>query len=130
MRNRLQRGLWHKAERGELHIAPLTGYQKLSSGEVVLDSDEQARSVIQLIFDKFDELGSARKVLIYLVHHQILLGVRMNRGPRRGQLEWHRPSFSSIWRVLSHPVYAGAYVSGRKNAERRQTTDAARRDPR
>jgi DNA invertase Pin-like site-specific DNA recombinase len=128
MRNRLQRGLWHKAERGELHIAPQTGYQKLSSGEVVLDSDEQARSVIQLIFDKFDELGSARKVLIYLVHHQILLGVRMNRGPRRGQLEWHRPSFSSIWRVLSHPVYAGAYVYGRKKGERRQTTDGVRRD--
>jgi DNA invertase Pin-like site-specific DNA recombinase len=128
MRNRLQRGLWHKAERGELHIAPLTGYQKLSSGEVVLDSDEQARSVIQLIFDKFDELGSARKVLIYLVHHQILLGVRMNRGPRRGQLEWHHPSYSSIWRVLTHPVYAGAYVYGRKKGERRKMADGVRRD--
>ena len=59
MRNRLQRGIWHKAESGELHIAPPVGYQKLPTEEVVLDSDEQARGVIHLIFDKFDELGSA-----------------------------------------------------------------------
>src|SRR5262249_13370822 len=51
MRNRLQRGLWHKAERGEIHIAPPLGYERVPSGEVVLDSDEQVRSVIQLIFD-------------------------------------------------------------------------------
>ncbi len=57
MRNRLQRGTWHKAERGEIFIAPPVGFQKLPSGEVVRDTDEQARSVIQLIFDKFDELG-------------------------------------------------------------------------
>jgi DNA invertase Pin-like site-specific DNA recombinase len=118
MRNRLQRGLWHKAERGEIHIAPPLGYERLPSGEVVLDSDEQARSVIHLIFDKFDELGSARKVLIYLVENQILLGMRHNRGPRRGQLEWRRPQFGTVWRVLTHPVYAGAYVFGRKEVDR------------
>ena len=118
MRNRLQRGIWHKAERGEMHIAPPVGYQKLPSGEVVLDSDEQARSVIRIIFDKFDELGSARKVLIYLVENGIRLGVRINRGARRGQLEWHRPQFGMVWRILSHPNYAGAYVFGRKEVER------------
>lgn len=121
MRNRLQRGIWHKAERGDMHIAPPVGYQKLPSGEVVLDTDEQARGVIHLIFDKFDELGSARKVLIYLVEHDIRLGIRINRGPRRGQLEWRPPTFGIVWRVLVHPIYAGAYVFGRKEAERGPT---------
>lgn len=120
MRNRLQRGIWHKAERGEMHIAPPVGYQKLLSEEVVLDSDEQARSVIHLIFDKFDELGSARKVLIYLVRNGIRLGMRINRGPHRGQLEWREPQFGTVWRILAHPNYAGAYVFGRKRAERGQ----------
>jgi DNA invertase Pin-like site-specific DNA recombinase len=118
MRNRLQRGVWHKAERGEMHIAPPVGYQKLPSGEVVMDSDEQARSVIRLIFDKFDELGSARKVLAYLVNNKISLGMRMNRGPQYGQLEWRRPQYVTLRRVLVHPNYAGAYVFGRKEVER------------
>ena len=73
---------------------------------------------MHLIFDKFDELGSARKVLVYLVNNKILLGMRINRGPRYGQLEWRRPLFATLRRVLSHPNYAGAYVYGRKEVER------------
>jgi DNA invertase Pin-like site-specific DNA recombinase len=128
MRNRLQRGIWHKAERGEMHIAPPAGFQKLPSREVVLDSDEQARSVIHLIFDKFDELGSARKVLVYLVKNKILLGIRINRGPRFGQLEWRRPLFATVRRILTHPNYAGAYVYGRKEVERAKGVCGGRAD--
>ena len=124
MRNRLQRGLMHKAERGELHIAPPLGYERLVSGEIVQDTDEQARDVIHLIFDKFDELGSARKVLIYLIQNNIQLGIRWNRGPRRGQLDWRRPQYGTVLRILTHPNYAGAYVFGRKEIGRGQ---AARR---
>lgn len=115
MRNRLQRGLVNKAERGELHIAPPIGYQRCPSGEIVLDRDEQVRSIIHLIFDKFDELGTARKVLIYLVENQIRLGYRWNRGPRMGELEWRTPNYGTILRILTHPNYAGAYVFGRKD---------------
>jgi DNA invertase Pin-like site-specific DNA recombinase len=130
MRNRLQRGIWHKAENGEMHIAPPVGFQKLASEEVVLDTDEQARSVIHLIFDKFDELGTARKVLAYLVRNGIRLGMRLNRGSRRGQLEWRQPQFGTVWRILAHPNYAGAYVFGRKEVEREQTSGGhARRHP-
>jgi DNA invertase Pin-like site-specific DNA recombinase len=129
MRNRLQRGIWHKAERGEMHVAPPVGYERLPSDEIVQDSDEQARSVIQLIFDKFDELGSARKVLIYLVRNGIRLGMRLNRGPRRGTLEWRKPQFGTVWRILTHPNYAGAYVFGRKEVEPGQKTGKHRRFP-
>jgi len=83
MRNRLERGKQNKAERGELHIAPPLGYERLASGEVVLDTDEQARGVIRLVFDKFAELGTARKVLAYLMRNGIRFGFRWNRGPRR-----------------------------------------------
>ena len=60
-------------------------------------------------------------MLIYLVENGIRLGFRINRGPRRGQLEWRQPQFGTVWRILSHPNYAGAYVFGRKEAERGQT---------
>jgi DNA invertase Pin-like site-specific DNA recombinase len=115
MRNRLERGKQNKAERGELHIAPPLGYERRPSGEVVLDCDEQARGVIRLIFDKFDELGTARKVLAYLIRNKVRLGFRWNRGPRCGQLDWRAPTYGTVLRVLTHPNYAGAYVFGRKD---------------
>src|SRR5262249_38283716 len=58
MHNRLERGKLHKAERGELVIDVPCGYVKLPNSEVALDPDEQVRATVQLIFDKFAELGS------------------------------------------------------------------------
>ena len=57
-RNRLERGRDNKAQRGELFFSVPLGYVILPTGEVDFDPDEQAREVIRLIFDKFDELGT------------------------------------------------------------------------
>src|SRR4051812_34645420 len=62
LRNRLLRGSRNKAERGELFLHVPLGYLKVSSDEVIQEPDEQARGIIQLIFEKFDELGSAYAV--------------------------------------------------------------------
>jgi DNA invertase Pin-like site-specific DNA recombinase len=59
LRNRLLRGSRNKAERGELFYFVPLGYLKTSSGEVVQEPDEQARGMIRLVFEKFEELGSA-----------------------------------------------------------------------
>lgn len=113
MRNRLERGKLHKAQRGELFLALPLGYTRLPTGEVIKDPDEQVRLVTQLIFDKFEELGTAYAVLHYLVRHGIQLGMRPQRGPQRGQLVWRRPALSTLFQVLHHPLYAGAYAYGR-----------------
>ncbi len=57
-------------------------------------------------------------MFIYLVNNKILLGMRMNRGPRYGQLEWRQPRYLTVRRILTHPNYAGAYVFGRKEVEK------------
>ena len=85
MRNRLERGRLHKAQRGELFHRVPTGYIKLSSDRVELDPDEQVREVVRLIFDKYDELGTAWGVFHYLVRHNIRLGFRPFHGPHRGE---------------------------------------------
>src|SRR5437870_2641971 len=70
MRNRLERGKLNKAQRGELfHHVPF-GYVKLATGEVALDPDEQARAVVQLLFDKFAELGAVCGLLRYLIRNK------------------------------------------------------------
>jgi len=121
MRDRLQRGRLHKAERGELIFTVPCGYVKLPTGEVAFDPDKQTRSTVQLIFDKFDELGSFGRLYRYLVRNQIRLGVRLLRGLRQGQLEWRAPARSSLDRMLHHPIYAGAYSYGRRRVDHRPT---------
>ena len=47
-------------------MLPPVGYVKLPSGQFALDPDEQAQSVIRLIFDEFDRWGSVRGVMRHL----------------------------------------------------------------
>ena len=112
MRNRLLRGSRNKAERGELFLAVPLGYLKTPAGEVIQEPDEQARGMIELVFDKFDELGSAYAVFRYLVVNGLRLGFRRQRGGRIGELEWRPPSPARILSILRHPIYAGAYAYG------------------
>jgi DNA invertase Pin-like site-specific DNA recombinase len=119
MKNRLDRGRLHKAERGELFHKVPCGYVKLPSGEVAFDPDEQARDVVRLIFDKFNELGSIYGVFHYLIRNGIRLGMRLQSGPLRGQLTWRRPVLPTLNQMLHNPTYAGAYAYGRRREEPR-----------
>jgi len=119
MHNRLERGRLHKAERGELIFDVPCGYVKLPTGEVALDPDEQVRATVQLLFDKFDELGSFSRLFRYLLRNKIRLGTRVHQGPSRGQLEWRPATRSLVGRMLHHPIYAGAYSYGRRRVDRK-----------
>jgi len=121
MRNRLERGKLHKAERGELILTVPCGYLKLPHGEVILDPDEQVRAVVQLVFDKFAELGSFSKVYRYLRQNKISAGCRVQKGPRRGELVWRPISRALLGRMLHHPIYAGAYSYGRRRVDPKRT---------
>jgi DNA invertase Pin-like site-specific DNA recombinase len=114
MRNRLLRGRDNKAARGELfHSVPM-GYLILPTGEVDFDPDEQAREVMQLVFDKFKELGTIYGVFHWLLQHDIKMPVRARTGAKKGQLTWSRPSIPTLAQILRHPIYAGAYAFGRR----------------
>src|SRR6266852_2458123 len=121
MRNRLERGKLHKAERGELILTVPCGYLKLPHGEVILDPDEQVRATVQLVFDKFTELGSFGKVYRYLRRHKIGVGCRVAQGPRRGELVWRPIAPALLGRMLHHPIYAGAYSYGRRCVDAKRT---------
>ena len=128
MRNRLDRGKLNKAARGELFFKVPCGYVKLPSGELAMDPDEQARDVVRSVFDKFDELGSIHAVFRDLLSHGIRLGMRARMAPRRGQLEWRRPSLATLTQMLHNPIYAGAYVYGRRPCDARRKASGASRD--
>ena len=112
LRNRLLRGSRNKAERGELFLSVPVGYFKTPAGEVIQEPDEQARDMIRLVFEKFQELGTAYAVFRYLMQNDLPLGFHRQRGRRIGELEWRPASPNRILSILRHPIYAGAYAYG------------------
>ena len=113
MCQRMHQGRSNKARRGEFFTHVPIGYVRGESGQALMDPDEEVQAVMHLVFDTFDELGTAGAVLRYLVAHQVRFGVRRHDGPTRGQLEWRRPCEGTLLNMLHHPMYAGAYSHGR-----------------
>lgn len=114
MRNRLDRGRLNKARRGELFSHPPVGYVVLPTGQLVKDPDVQAQSTIQMFFEKFTELGSARSLFRWFRQHQVQLPFRPHSGPLKGEIDWRLPGVSIVHQILHHPFYAGAYTFGRR----------------
>ncbi len=79
--------------------------------------------MIELVFEQFERVGTIHGVLRYLVRHQIQMPQRVRFGPSKGELVWRRPNRVTLSHLLHHPIYAGAYVYGRR------PTDAKRKQP-
>jgi DNA invertase Pin-like site-specific DNA recombinase len=120
LQRRMHEGMRNKARRGELFTLPPIGYVKLPTGEFALDPDEQVQTVVRLVFEQFERLGTIRKVLHYFLEHGINVGVRARTRPNRGQLEWRPPILRTITAILHHPIYAGYYCYGRRRVDPRR----------
>ena len=118
MRARLDHGRWHKATRGDLGFAVPRGYLRRPSGEVTLDPDERVRAMIDRVFEVFDRRRSVHGVLRYLVAHNMDLPDRQRVGANKGELIWRPVHRGAVINVLTNPIYAGAYVYGRRLADR------------
>ncbi|VBA32646.1 hypothetical protein LAUMK4_05784 [Mycobacterium persicum] len=116
IKSRLTAGLKHKAAKGELRQGLPVGLDYDEDDRVVLTPDEAAREAIITVFRRFDELGSARQVLIRLREDGVLLPRRAN-GSRR--ITWAPATYPAVHDLLTNPAYAGAFVFGRTRTEKR-----------
>jgi len=117
---RLDAGRLSKAKRGELVQHLPTGLVRAEHEGVVLDPDIHIQKSTRLIFDKFLELGSIRKVLFYFVRKGIKLPRRQHSGLEAGNVIWRSATAAAISSVLTNPAYAGAFVYGRRRGDRRK----------
>ena len=120
LRQRLLQGKMHKARRGALGMPVPTGYLRRSSGDIVLDPDEQVQTVVRRVFDQFERLGSTYAVINELVRRNVQIGVRLRTGPDIGTLVWRRPHRGMIANILRNPIDPGAYVYGRRRTDPRR----------
>jgi DNA invertase Pin-like site-specific DNA recombinase len=116
IRHRLTAGLLHKAAKGELRQGLPVGFVYDEEDKVILDPDEAVVESIATVFRRFDELGSARQVMLSLLEDNFLIP-RRPTGARR--IAWRPASYPAIHDFLTNPTYAGAFVFGRRRDEKR-----------
>lgn len=117
LRLRLDAGRLSKAQRGELVQHVPTGLLRADDGTVILDPDVSVQERIRLVFHKFLELGTVRKVLVYLVRHGLQVPRRQRSGLFAGQVLWRDAAESALISMLKNPAYAGAFVYGRRRTD-------------
>jgi DNA invertase Pin-like site-specific DNA recombinase len=111
LRARLLGGIRNKAARGELHRGlPVGLVRGEADGEVLLHPDESVRAAIQAVFERFAEMGSARRVWLWFRSQGLRFPLQSNT---LAQIHWVVPTYTKIHQVLTNPFYAGVYVYGR-----------------
>ena len=98
-----------KAQRGELLVSASVGYVKTDAPHFEKDPDRRVQEAIALVFRKFGELGTVRQTLWWFLEH----GLQLPGRPASGETVWRRPSYGMLYRVLTNPLYGGAYAYGK-----------------
>ena len=114
-RARAQAALVQKAKRGELIQRVAVGYVRSADDRLEKAPDARVREAIELIFRKFNELGSARGLYFWLTTEKIQLPAVIDG--MGGVVRWQIPRYHSLLSLLQNPVYAGAYAYGRTRTQ-------------
>src|SRR3954463_8744170 len=77
-----------KALRGELRFILPPGYCWNEIGQIEIDPNERVSGVIRLLFDKFQELGSARQVLLWAQDQALKLPITRRNNSSVCKIEW------------------------------------------
>lgn len=117
LRQRLYEGMLNKARRGALYRIVAPGYVRGADGTLVKDPDVRVQDAIALVFRKFRETGSARQAFRWFRDCEVELPVNKSRGGRH-VIVFQLPRLCFVTGIIRNPIYAGAYVYGRRPTEK------------
>jgi len=126
LKQRLVAGMEAKAQRGALIRTLAPGYVTDGQGKVVKNPTLRGQEAIALIFHTFRRTWSARQTFKWFHDQGIELPVNRARDGRVERV-FQLPTVSFIGDVLRNPIYAGAYVYGRRPMEIRLVEGRPRR---
>ena len=125
-RQRSLEAIRQKASRGELRYRLPIGYVWTSSGQIDKHPDRRVQQVLNLVFAKLVELGSVRQVLLWFRHKSVCLPVRVPES-EHDEVCWRLPVYHTVLRILTNPLYAGAYAFGKTEGRTRISNGRARK---
>ncbi|WP_211254134.1 recombinase family protein [Paraburkholderia nodosa] len=67
------------------------------------------QDAIRSVFRQFGAIGSVRQTLLWFLEH----GLQLPACTPRGEIQWKRPSYGTVYRILTSPIYGGAYAYGK-----------------
>ena len=73
----------------------------------------RVQQAMALVFRKFAELQTIRQVLVWCRQEKILLPA-LASGASAERIIWRLPVYPTVHHMLTNPIYAGAYVFGRR----------------
>jgi DNA invertase Pin-like site-specific DNA recombinase len=130
LRQRSVEARQEKARRGELVVSAPVGYVKTEDQRLEKNPDQRVQEAVALVFRKFQELGTVRQTLLWFLEQ----GLYLPTHTPRGELVWKRPAYRSLYRMLTHPIYGGAYAYGKTEQilryEKGEPRHVCRRKPR
>jgi excisionase family DNA binding protein len=125
-RQRSVEAIHQKARRGELRYALAIGYVWTSSGKIDKHPDLRVQQALNLVFAKLVELGSVRQVLLWFRRERVCLPVRVQES-EHDEVRWQLPVYNTVHKVLTNPIYAGAYVFGKTEVRTKIINGRARK---
>jgi DNA invertase Pin-like site-specific DNA recombinase len=107
-RKRAHDAIRKKAQSGELWTNVPAAFNLTEDHRCEIHPDLRIQQAIQLVFQKFHELGGMRQVYFWYYRENIELPVRDSQLNNR--IVWRVPRQDTIRTILTNPLYAGAYI--------------------
>lgn len=116
LRQRSMEALKLKAARGDLHTTLAIGFIRGDGDCIEKDPDLRIREALAAVFTKFAQLHSVRQVMLWFRQESIVLPAAVY-GPLGRHVQWKLPIYNTVLKILTNPVYAGAYAFGRTGSK-------------
>lgn len=105
IKQRLVESTRAKAKRGELRRRLPAGFIWDEVGRIQKHPDEQVVAAIELVFERFNQLGTIHPTYISFIEEGVEVPVRVGRG---NSVQGRTATPQRVGRILKNPAYAGA----------------------
>jgi DNA invertase Pin-like site-specific DNA recombinase len=129
LRQRAREAFEQKVQRGFALWEVPVGFVRTEEGQIEKTPDRQVQQAIASVFQKFQQLGSARQATIWFREEQILVP-QTKPGTAGREVIWRLPSSGRVRQMLKNPCYAGAFAYGKTAARTRIEEGRARQGSR
>jgi hypothetical protein len=128
MRQRARQAYLQKVNRGCALWEVAVGFVRTEEGQIEKNPDRQVQQIIEAVFEKFRQLGSARQTMIWFREERIRLP-QAKPGSEGHEVVWQLATLSRVHQILKNPCYGGAFAFGRTGTKMSVVEGRARKSP-